>query len=1046
MPERHVAYPEEDIEEPSEPAGEDAAQRQQMSETTEHQEPPTISPSVEHERMEWFATQWAAALKRNAESYPASFPSAVTVRDGIARLLGTREQTPEHGEAAALLIEKVLDWMETREPDDDEVDEKLFFAWIDAKESLLRDIPLHRLFPLAVRMEKSVCLFDSLKDAVSEQTFATLQKASEEERARLVAEIGTLPLPRALDTLFVCEKFGSRVLRYDDIFTDSGFLRLRELVQRVAATHRSPIAQIQARHIDENLRLAEDIERAETEELPQRITTKGEPRRIEELFPNLRWPEAPNDAPLTKTQRERRARLFAAADRNRGDDVELIASDAACVENRDGLAYRIVRETDGKTMTYERLAADPDLNPFAKTEERDLPLLLQHLHSPALRLRVENDLGIRLRDIPLRSQIHLLRFLADQDATGYNRLRDTLHTLPDAAPDIAHSFLAFAEHPELGNTVLATAELLRDDEKAAKKLFGAYATFARSVDWETSQILGVGAHALQERMPERSAVLRHLLHRANHLFVQAEQDLAAAKGQERSDKASALTADFRREGDALRRQVTAFQDVADKLTRTTDAETRERYRQRLAAAFRELVLGEQPYQLPEQFFDDMERQAAHLAPERLPHDKPLYFPVGISRDLPHWQEVWEGKAEAAKPIDLYAWLFWLQNQGRPVELVVCDTMQTTNFQTLYPELLGDEPETAAHEFAQRIGKTEREQYQRIIDTFGLTNIHLVDYDEFRDRHQGRFERYRTLCTKLADMPVWQSAFLEMVRPSVAKEAPAGERRKLLPYAIEEVAWILATRGAKVSHRNEAPYDAVAAVLMNIEAYAEQHGIALEELVQSERLTPILEAVRAALEQKFHEDRSKIPPTSERFQYLGAVLHTIQQRILKTHHLPPMPGEEHAMTRKNVAFPFAVPETGSQSFGWRGKGNAGEEVAIGFREPYSTYFAPRGQELLLESDQIVALPLREIAGKILALPREQQAQYADRVLKPLLAQFYRVLKHAPQTYGYRLGRPTMTPREIQREFRSATSLYELIEKIQQYVVEPAMREHPSAIII
>lgn len=1052
MPERHTTYPEEDIENLPETEGGSV-----MRKTAELS--PTVETAERRQLSEAYIRQLHdLAVESIKESYEDGVrrPTAETLWRELTTIVAPESHAPADAdallaEATGIFLSRIVSLLgqDVAPPGLEDVnlldaERAMCLQWFDLNDSLLFDVPADRLMQLAVETSRHRHA-DFFRNVVVEQSLIVFGHASAEELARYDAYLDSLSVPQALDTLQLFGQF-QNILADEDGFADIGYQPFRAAIQKIMQAHPSMIVRLRAQRLERSFQFDERLDALDTIPQPQYPRGKGKVHRIEEVFPDL-FPDnnAPADVPLTETQSTFLQSLRAMSIRQRGEDIDLCARDAASIIDRDHLPSTIAwLDTAGtiQTSTYDQLVENTDMNPFAGQADSELALLLQHIHEPALRRDLETDLGIRLTDIPLRSQIQLLRFLADQDVSGYQRIQSALHHNPDVATDIANAFLAFAENPELGSTVLATAELLREHPKEAQQLFAAYAEFARNVDWEVGQILDIGNHVLRGHMPERTALLRHLLHRANHLFVSAEQELSAATQHDRPAVAVVLTAGFKREGLALRRQVVAFEDIADKLREATDQRDTEQHRARLEVAFRELVLSERPYQLPEQFFDDAEHAAVELHPETLPEARPIYFPVGISRDLPHWQEVWEGKKEAIKPVDLYAWLFWLHNQDKPVELVIADEPQAENFLRQYPDRLGTTPEeqqTAALAFARRIGDAEQATYERIIETFGLTNITVRRFAEFRDNEN--FTRYHDLCTRLADHPKWKEAFLAMVKKSVVKDAPFAERRQAVSYAVEELAHILSVRGTKISHEGEAPYDAIAAVLWNVEDYARQHGMQLEDLLDGKQLAPAVKAVLEALQDRCNTGKSRTKKDQPLYAYLEQFRLTLKHSP-KTREVSKADG----ISARSVTFPFAIPETGSQSFGWRGKGSAGEEIVIGAKEPYSTYFTSRGTALFLESDQVVAAPNGEIAGKILALPLEQQAQYTERVLKPLLTQFYRVLERAPKTYGYRLGFPSKKPSEIMREFRSATSLYELIEKIQEYIIVPASREHPTAIII
>jgi len=163
------------------------------------------------------------------------------------------------------------------------------------------------------------------------------------------------------------------------------------------------------------------------------------------------------------------------------------------------------RLTPAHFESYQAIPHDQDLNPFAGSQEEQLALLLQHLHQPELRQQIEQDLGIDLTEIPLRSQIHLLRFLAGQNHEGFDRLRSTLQSHPEASNKILNSFLAVAEDMQYSESILKLSETL--DQKTADAVFSKYLEIVNA----TEQV--------RQLTPEQSnEVIRNLLHRGNVLL------------------------------------------------------------------------------------------------------------------------------------------------------------------------------------------------------------------------------------------------------------------------------------------------------------------------------------------------------------------------------------------------------------------------------------------------------------------------------------------------------------------------------------------------
>lgn len=692
---------------------------------------------------------------------------------------------------------------------------------------------------------------------------------------------------------------------------------------------------------------------------------------------------------------------------------------------------------------YQKIVDDRSVNIFSGSSEETLPLLLQHLQRPEFRGRIEDDLGVELRDISLRSQVQLLRYLSDQDPAGYTRLLTVLNRQPDSAHDIAESFLAFGENPDMAETILNVAELLEADPKASQKLFHAYASFTNQAERLAYEILAT-ARDFSVEMPTNdfTMVFKKILQRGNRLFPSIVEHLKNVEPDQRSAVANTAGVALEREGLALIRSAYSFQEVSEQLAAESapqgDAK-RAALTHRLERAFRAIVLEERDSALPTAFLDSVVEMSNSIEPERLPSNEPLYFPVGISKDLPAWERVLAGEQRALKPIDIYAFLFWLENQNRPVELVVCDTMQRHNYEQLYADRLGDQPEKRAAELARTIGQEEARRYQETIDAYHFEHITIVPYDEFVGRHQEAFDQQRGRLERLAEHPTWSKAIDAMVQESVGQTTTPEEKRRFRGYALEEVAWILSTDGTKVSHMNEARYDVVAAVIRAVEQRAQEQGTTFEGLEEKGEIDGVLGEVRTTLEQYLNTMKSRAKRDTPRYQYADRAL-TQLRLISKPEH------RIESGKAKNIEFNFAIPETGAASFGWRGAGQ-NEESVVGFREPYSTYFAERGKAAMLESDQVIADPDEEVNGKILALPKEKQQAYAEQVLKPLIAHFLKYLESDDhfQTYKNRIGLGMITREQLVDEFRNAVTIPHLLEVVQSRIVRPAQQEASAYIV-
>lgn len=130
--------------------------------------------------------------------------------------------------------------------------------------------------------------------------------------------------------------------------------------------------------------------------------------------------------------------------------------------------------------SYDNLLENKELNPFAKTTKEQTPLLLRHLHDPKMRQSIEKDLNINLLSLPLRSQIHLLRFLSNTNQKTFNRFKTIITANPSYKENFLKSFLVVSEDQAYGENLLTLAETIPSQE-SGEKLFSAYTSFSDQV-------------------------------------------------------------------------------------------------------------------------------------------------------------------------------------------------------------------------------------------------------------------------------------------------------------------------------------------------------------------------------------------------------------------------------------------------------------------------------------------------------------------------------------------------------------------------------------
>jgi len=428
----------------------------------------------------------------------------------------------------------------------------------------------------------------------------------------------------------------------------------------------------------------------------------------------------------------------------------------------------------------------------------------------------------------------------------------------------------------------------------------------------------------------------------------------------------------------------------------------------------QLIYGREEARLPKGFSNF---ENSKVIPENIPERAPLYFPVGISKDLPAWEKVLKGENKFAKPIDLYGYLFWLNNQGRKVNLVVCDEIQINNYQVRYGK-----NEDEARQTAVAIGDLEAEQYEKIINTFGLDNINIQRYQEFINGNKDEYERYSSVVKNLAIQPAFKEAFLAMVQESVS----GAEKEEYIGYALEELTWILSTNGTKVGHLNEARYDILATVIRNFEQVGKEQGVDVLNNSESSEAKIILNTVCKIIRDTINEKKSKLDKNSSSLAYFQR----LQDHLGKIKN-DPKTGFDKSIKKDSLSLNFVCPEVGSASFGFRGDFEEKESV-IKFKEPYSTYFYKEDSDLLINSDQVVAAGEGLIGGKILTLDNKKQLKYAESVVRPILQHYFANLEKAPVEYFEQVNK---SREELLVEAQEATSLLEVLRFIQRYIVKP-----------
>ena len=437
-----------------------------------------------------------------------------------------------------------------------------------------------------------------------------------------------------------------------------------------------------------------------------------------------------------------------------------------------------------------------------------------------------------------------------------------------------------------------------------------------------------------------------------------------------------------------------------------------------------IIYGKESAHLPNEIFSNMDEEVSKAESKELPEDSPINFPVGISKNIEQWEKVFAGDAKIEKP-GIYAYLLWLNNicksQSRTAKLVVCDSIQGSNF-----EIFHGKTKEESGKIIEKIGQYEKRYYQEIVDTFGLNNIEITNYEESLDGKEEKYVEYQKLCKGFSTNKIFEDAFLNMIPESIANSSKQ-EKEKCLSYAIDEVSWILAVGGTKISHSNEARYDAVAAVIRNLEVYTENNKLDIRNIESSVDLQSIIDKIVQEISNKINGIKNGLNPNSFECQYYKKMAESLK-KIKKGKNKDIAVGQEKQKIdfKGLLNFSFVSPAIGSRSIGWRrGKkneqGDFEPESSIALEDPYATRFNDG------------SFSLENFSNKILALEQEKQIRYVEEVVKPMLIQYFIALDNAPDEY---FGKVNKTKKQLLEKCKALETTTDVVNFVREFVIDPA----------
>lgn len=535
------------------------------------------------------------------------------------------------------------------------------------------------------------------------------------------------------------------------------------------------------------------------------------------------------------------------------------------------------------------------------------------------------------------------------------------------------------------------------------------------------------------------------------------------------------------EDERIMRQVSGFSDAEiNRLRERLEQEDRPKYEPavkkyeellKFQLAFEQklesLIFGQEPARLPREFSQEIKQKIESYEPTLTEKDN-AYWPVGVSSDPPKAEEI------HARPIDSLLYLFWLQNQRQKSEFMVVDTIQETNYELLPEDKKPENPREAAMEN----GRRDKRWYRAAINIFDLNNVQMVNYQELENSQKTR--QALQLVEKLErESPAIARAIEKTIEESIGRKVQKGEeltpeeREALKKYGKAEIAFVLAKGGKKIGHEKEYRFDIIAR-LMPIYQALKEHVTGVQKIVRSKdreqalidlglylayyqnypkvfHLDAELAEVKQELNRQSQIKKSKrktaFPEELTKLSQEINDLNRKSEELVTKIRMLEKQGDKRKVKDLNDNIralnlsrgrPEQIISEWKKTAGFVLKKDWFKELKLpefsypiaasgfeGFREPYSIYKGEQFLEVLIEANQVIASTDMMAAAKLLIQDAKTQLRYFDRVLKPLLVNFYLATSESK----------TEATKKFIEDTKDVKTISDLIEIIQRKIIWP-----------
>lgn len=181
--------------------------------------------------------------------------------------------------------------------------------------------------------------------------------------------------------------------------------------------------------------------------------------------------------------------------------------------------------TEAEFMDYETLMQKYNYELMKNEDPEEIFLLLQHLHKPDMRQKIEEKLDIDLKQIPLAYQLHFLKFLSEKNEEEVKEVKDFLNasTSEENKENRIKSFLSLEAGENMGKNILEIGEKLGSE--VADAIFEKYTQITDQIEKDKEEISQMFQKEKTMTPEEMRKIGENLLNRANKLMIAFSKDI-----------------------------------------------------------------------------------------------------------------------------------------------------------------------------------------------------------------------------------------------------------------------------------------------------------------------------------------------------------------------------------------------------------------------------------------------------------------------------------------------------------------------------------------